>query len=207
MAAAILVAVKVLFQDLPPFEIWHMYLILSGVVFVAIVLLWLYNSLVAYRNRVDNALGAVDVMLKKRADLIPNLVETVKGYARHEATLLEQITRLRSETLQVPIQSQRRIDAEGKLSNALGQLRVSVEAYPDLKANENFLRLQSALNESEEQIAASRRAFNAAVLQLNNAVEMFPGSLVANAFGFKRRDFYEVADEDRAVPNVRETLK
>jgi LemA protein len=207
MADAIVVAVKVLFQDSPPFEIWHMYLILSGVVFVVIVLLWLYNSLVAYRNRVDNALGAVDVMLKKRADLIPNLVETVKGYARHEATLLELITRLRTETLQVPIQSQRRIDTEGQLSNALGQLRVSVEAYPDLKANENFLRLQSALNESEEQIAASRRAFNAAVLQLNNAVEMFPGSLVANAFGFKRRAYYEVADEDRAVPNVRETRK
>jgi LemA protein len=161
-----------------------------------------YNSLISNRNLADSAFSTIDIMLKKRSDLIPNLVEAVKGYMTHEATLLERIAQLRSVALQSPSLSSERMSAEGQLSEALGQFRVSVENYPDLKASDQFLRLQGSLNECEEQISAARRAFNAAILRYNNSVDMFPTNLLANALGFQRRAYFQADEADRANPRL-----
>ncbi|WP_456410446.1 LemA family protein [Oceanithermus sp.] len=160
-----------------------------------------YNALIARKNQIDYAQGAVDALLKKRYDLIPNLVATVKGYAKHERELLEKVTELRSRIGQAKDDDER-LGLEGQMSGLLGRLLVQLEAYPDLKANQNFLQLQAALNEIEEQISAARRAFNAAVVEFNNAIEMFPSNLVAGWMGLKRRKVFEVEKSESAAPNV-----
>jgi len=162
-----------------------------------------YNNLIARKNQIDYAQGAVDALLKKRYDLIPNLVATVKGYAKHERELLEQVTALRSRIGQARSDDER-LGLESQMSGLLGRLLVQLEAYPELKANQNFLQLQAALNEIEEQIAAARRAFNAAVIELNNAIEMFPSNLVAGWMGLKRRRVFEVAEAEAGAPDVGE---
>ncbi len=167
-----------------------LYLLIAIAVVFGLGLMVIYNGLIHDRNLADSAFSTIDIMLKRRADLIPNLVQAVKGYMQQEASLLTQITELRSQALQATRYSPEHLQAEGQLTAALGQFRAVVESYPDLKANEQFLRLQGALNECEEQIAAARRAFNAAIMQYNNRVEMFPSSLVAGAFGFQRRPFF-----------------
>lgn len=179
-----------------------LYVIIGFVVIGFFCVMITYNSLISSRNLADSAFSTIDIMLKKRSDLIPNLVEAVKGYMSHEANLLTRITQLRSETLRSPSLSDERMNAEGQLSQALGQFRVSVENYPDLKASDQFLRLQGALNECEEQISAARRAFNAAILRYNNCVDMFPTNLLASAFGFQRRPFFQVLESDRVNPRV-----
>jgi LemA protein len=176
---------------------------LCAVVAVALIAFAvLYNNVVACRNAVDNAFSSIDVMLKKRADLIPNVVATVKQYMQHESGLLERITALRSSATSAPPGSAERMAAEGQLSGALGQLRVAVESYPDLKANTNFLQLQATLNEIEEQISASRRAFNAAVLAYNNCLDQFPSNIIAGMLNFQRKAFFEISEKERGPVDV-----
>lgn len=175
-------------------------------VIAAVPLLWLlltYNRLVRYRNHCAESWSDIDTELKRRHDLIPNLVATVRGYAAHERGLLEEVTRLRSECMAEAAPGARLTGLENQLTDALGRLMVRVEAYPDLKASEQFLSLQHELVMTEDRIQAARRFFNGNVRELNNAVESFPANLVAGAFGFSKRDFFELADPgERNVPRV-----
>jgi LemA protein len=178
------------------------WIILGLVVLIAIYLIALYNGLVKKRNRVDNAWAQIEVQLKRRRDLIPNLVETVKGYAAHERGTFEAVTQARAAAAgaQGPAAT---AQAEGFLTQALGKLFAVAEAYPDLKANTNFLELQAQLAETENKIAVSRQVYNDTVLTFNNAIQVFPAVLLAGPFGFTKREFYEVEDAaDRDVPAV-----
>lgn len=170
-------------------------------VVVVLLVLWaisIYNNLVKLRNNRENAFANIDVQLKQRADLIPQLVATVKGYAQHEKELLERITQARSAVLGAQTINEK-IAADNQLTSALNGLKVSVEAYPDLKANQNFLQLQNEIADIENKLAASRRFFNSATRELNNAVQTFPSNLFANMFGFKREPMFEIPQEDRAT--------
>ena len=172
-------------------------IILVVVVLLALCCVSLYNNLVKLRNNRENAFANIDVQLKQRADLIPQLVATVKGYAQHEKELLERITQARSAALNASTINEK-IAADNQLSSALAGLKVSVEAYPDLKANQNFLQLQGEISDIENKLAASRRFFNSATRELNNAVQTFPSNLFANMFGFKKEPMFEVSQEERA---------
>jgi LemA protein len=181
--------------------IWVIVLVVILVV-LALIVFGLYNRLVRYRNRVDNAWAQVEVQLKRRWDLIPNLVETVKGYAAHERGVFEEVTaaRTRAQQAQSPAES---AQAEGILSQALGRLFAVAEAYPDLKATQNFQELQAQLSETEDKVAVSRQVYNDTVLTYHNAIQTFPGTLLAGPFGFTKREFFEVEDEaQRAAPVV-----
>ncbi len=169
---------------------------------LAAVLFGMYNSLVGKKNAVEQAFGSIDVMCKKRYDLIPNLVASVKQYAAHEAGTLEKVTALRNQAAGGKLSPDETVQLNNQLTHTLGRLMVTVEAYPQLKANENFIQLQRALNETEEQLSASRRAFNAAVTGFNNAVEMFPTNLMAGAMNYKRRALFETAEQERQNVNV-----
>jgi len=178
------------------------WIILGLVVLFAIFLVALYNGLVQKRNRVDNAWAQIDVQLKRRRDLIPNLIETVKGYAAHERGTFEAVTQARAAAAgaQGPAQT---AAAEGFLSQALGKLFAVAEAYPDLKANTNFLDLQAQLKDTEDKIAISRQVYNDTVLTYNNSIQVFPAVMLAGTFGFSRREFFWVEDAaDREVPVV-----
>lgn len=168
-------------------------------IFVVII----YNGLVAKRNQVDNADSAIEVMLKKRFDLIPNLVETVKEYTTHEKDLLENITQLRSQVANANLSTEEKLAVEQQLGQQLSQLRINVENYPDLKASDNFINLQQNLNEVESQLSAARRTYNAAVLNLNNGIDQFPSNLVANMFNFKKRAFFEIDEIEMENPNIK----
>jgi len=181
-----------------------LYILLAAVV---IFFLWLgatYNSLVGLRNQVKNAWAQIDVQLKRRHDLIPNLVETVRGYMVHERETLDSVTRARNVAAQasgagVAAQAQ----AETALNQALGRLLVTVEAYPDLKANQNFLALQEELTSTENKIGFARQFYNDQAMQFNNRIQMFPSNFVANSFNFKLAEFFEIEEPaERAVPKV-----
>ncbi len=171
-------------------------------VLLLLVVAGMYNGLVSRRNRCENAFSTIDVMLKKRYDLIPNLVEAVKGYAAHERETFEELARLRSEAAGGRLSTEQTVAANNQITALLGNLMAVVENYPQLKASGNFLHLQRSLNEIEEQIAAARRAFNAAVMDLNNSVQMFPGSVIASLFHIGPRSFLEAPQEERAAPDV-----
>jgi LemA protein len=167
--------------------------VLIAVVVVGIFGITVYNNLVRRRNVVDQAFSTIDVQLTQRYDLIPKLVETVKQYMGHERSLLEDITRLRSQAVAATTPADR-IAADNQLTRAMGQLNVTMENYPQLKASDTFVQLQRSLNEVEEQLAAARRSYNAAVTDYNNAVQTFPSSLVAGTMNFGLRQTF-VADE------------
>lgn len=171
---------------------------------LAVVIFSMYNSLVGKKNAVEQAFGSIDVMCRKRYDLIPNLVASVKQYAAHEAGTLEKVTALRNQASAGNLSPDETVQLNNQLTHALGRLMISVEAYPQLKANENFIQLQRALNETEEQLSASRRAFNAAVTDFNNAVEMFPTNVMAGMMNYKRRQIFEAAEQERQNVNVGE---
>jgi LemA protein len=173
--------------------------ILAVMAVVAIVLVILYNRFVRLRNRVDNAWAQIEVQLKRRRDLIPNLIETVKGYAAHERGTLEEVTEARAaaERAQTPAES---AQAEGFLGQALGRLFAVAEAYPELQADENFRQLQSELAETENRIAISRQVYNDTVLTFNNAIQTIPGVFVAGPFGFTKREFFDVEDDAQREP-------
>ena len=163
----------------------------------------LYNRLVRTQQMANEGWSGIDVQLKRRADLIPNLVDTVKGYASHERTLFDEIAKLRTEAGRIREDDvAARGAAEGKLSAAVGKLMALAEAYPDLKASENFGKLQAELATVEDEIQMSRRYYNGAVRNLNIMVESFPSNLMAQLFGFRLRDYFEIEDGDRAVPQV-----
>ena len=171
---------------------------------VLAIALWIgatYNGLVKKRNIVDNSYSQIDVQLKQRHDLVPNLVATVKGYAAHEAGVFEQVAEARGAAVGASGPAAA-FAAENMLTAALGKLMAVAEAYPELRANEGFLKLQTELGELEKKIAVSRQLYNDTVLTLNNAVQVFPNSLVASAFGFGKREFFEAEASDRAAATV-----
>ena len=171
---------------------------------IAIYVVAIYNGLVKARQMVREAWSGIDVQLKRRADLIPNLIETVKGYAKHEKDTLTEVIAMRDRAQAVPSGDVAgRAQAEGMLGMALGKLFALAEAYPDLKANSNFADLQQSLEELESEIQMSRRYYNGAARDLNVRVESFPSNLVANSFKFEHADYFEIEDAtDRAVPKV-----
>lgn len=172
-------------------------LIIIGILVLLIIwLVSLYNGLVRLRNRRQNAFADIDVQLRQRHDLIPQLVETVKGYAGHEKEVFTKITEARSAAMGATT-IDGKIAAEQQLTTALAGLKVQVEAYPDLKANQNFLQLQEELSDIENKLAASRRFFNAATTEYNNSVESFPSNLIANNFGFKREIMFDLGTDSR----------
>jgi LemA protein len=182
-----------------------LWVVLVIVIVLVLLVLWvvaLYNGLVRGRNRVDNAWAQIEVQLKRRHDLIPNLVETVKGYAAHERGTFEAVTQARTAAQQAQGPAAA-AQAEGILTQALGRLFAVAEAYPDLKASQNFLELQGQLSDTENKIAVSRQVYNDTVLTYNNSIQTFPAVVLANSFGFTRREFFEVeAAADREVPQV-----
>jgi LemA protein len=180
---------------------WPALVILGIVVLLVLWVMAIYNGLVRLRNRVDNALGQIEVQLKRRYDLIPNLVETVKGYASHEKETLERVVAARNAGLaaQTPgAQAQ----ADNLLTGALRQLFALAEQYPDLKANQNFLQLQSQLEDTENKVSISRQIYNDTVLTYNNKVQMVPSNIVASMTGFKTREFFDAPAEADEAPKV-----
>lgn len=177
-----------------------------AVVIILVVLLVLialgYNQLVQLRNMVKDQWSQIDVLLKRRADLIPNLVETVKGYAKHEKETLEAVINARNKSVTAST-IEDATKANSELTGALNKLFALSEAYPDLKANTNFIDLQKNLKETEDKIAYARQFYNDTVLKYNNKVEMIPTNIVAGLFGFKKYEFFEIMDEERQVTKVK----
>jgi LemA protein len=181
----------------------------TGIIIILIILgalvlffIGMYNSLVQLRNRVKNAWSQIDVQLKRRHDLIPNLVETAKGYMQHERQTLESVTNARSRAMGAGSVGEK-AKAEGELSGAMSRFMLVVENYPDLKANQNFLALQEELTSTENKISFSRQSYNDQVLFYNNKIQMFPSNIIANTFNFKAGEFFEIEDAgERAVPKV-----
>lgn len=177
------------------------WIILGIVVLLGVLVVVIYNALVGDRNRVDNAWSQIDVQLKRRYDLIPNLVETVKGYASHEQQTFEQVTLARSaaQTAEGPGEQ---AEAENFLTSALRQLFAVAEDYPELRASENFQELQTELSETEDRIAISRQIYNDTVLRFNNRVQQVPSNVVASVFGFDEREFFDAGDGAEEAPAV-----
>ncbi len=182
-------------------------IVLGFLILVVVVALWImgmYNSLVGSRNEVKNSWSQIEVQLKRRHDLIPNLVEAVKGYMGHERGTLEAVTKARQQAIDVTGGVEERAKVENALSQTLRSLFAVAEAYPDLKANQNFLALQEELTSTENKISFARQYYNDAVLRLNNRIQMFPSSIIAGMFNFQMEKFFEVeAPEDRQVPQVK----
>ena len=179
-----------------------MLVIIGIIVLLAVFVIGIYNALIRLRNQVDNAWSQIDVQLKRRHDLIPNLVETAKGYMEHERGTFEAITEARSRAMgaNTPAEAGK---AEGALTDALSKFMLVVENYPDLKANANFLSLQETLTSTENKIAFSRQGYNDQVLFYNNKIQMFPSNIIAGMFNFGKRDFFEIENEaEREVPKV-----
>ena len=182
--------------------IWVVIIIAAAVVLLLLILVGMFNKLVRLRNRAENAWAQVDVQLRKRYDLIPNLVETVKGYAAHERETFEAVTQARTAAQQAQGVAQQ-AQAENALTAAIGRLFAVAEAYPQLRATENFQQLQAQLADTENQIQVARQVYNDTVLTYHNAIQTFPGMLLAGPFGFTKREFFEVEDEaQREAPSV-----
>ena len=176
-------------------------LILIGVIVAVIVfIVSLYNSLVRLRTRVEEAWSDIDVQLKRRYDLIPNLINTVKGYATHEQTLLEKLTQERANAMNTG--GVEKADAENALTGTLRTLFAVAENYPDLKANQNFLELQRELSDTENKIQAARRFYNTTVMELNTKVDTFPSGVIAGLFKFTKREFFQIDEAEKAVVPV-----
>lgn len=171
--------------------------IIVGILFIVILFIAIYNSFIKKKNQVENAFSSIDVMLKKRYDLIPNLIDTVKSYMKHEKELLTKVTELRSKAINPNVSADEKVAIDNEVRQTLGGIMVAVEQYPDLKASQNFMQLQASFNEIEEQISAARRFYNSAVLEYNNAVEMFPSSIIAQIMNFSKRNFFEIPDVER----------
>lgn len=172
---------------------------------IAVVLM--YNSLVGKKNQVDNIFAGVDAVLKKRYDLIPNLVASVQQYMQHEKTLLEKVTELRSQAMKPGLADTQKMVLDKEITGILGSLMVAVENYPELKANENVMHLQHTLHEVEAQIAAARRAYNQAVTDYNNAIEMIPTNFLANMMHYTRKQVFEISETERGNVDVKTLFK
>ena len=179
-----------------------LYIALGLVVLLVLIVIGMYNALVRLRNQVKNAWAQIDVQLKRRHDLIPNLVETAKGYMKHERETFEAITNARSQAMGAKNVAEA-AKTEGVLGEALSKFLLVVENYPDLKANQNFLALQEELTSTENKIAFARQGYNDQVLFFNNKIEMFPSNLIAGTFNFQKADFFEVQTAaERETPKV-----
>ena len=181
--------------------LWTILLLAAVVVVYAIIV---FNSLVRTRQMANEAWSGIDVQLKRRSELVPNLVESVKGYAAHERSVLEEVTRLRNAAREMPADDVTgRAQAEGALTTAIGKLVALAESYPDLKANANFLKLQHELSQLEDELQMARRYYNGTVRNQNVMVQSFPSNVIAGVFGFAPRDYFELsADAERDVPQV-----
>ena len=171
---------------------------------VLLILIWFfgtYNSLVSLRNKKDDQWSQIEVQLKRRADLIPNLVETVKGYAKHEKGTFEDVIKARNTYVSASTPEEE-MKASGEVTQALNKLFALAESYPDLKANENFMGLQNDLKETEDKISYSRQFYNDSVLSYNNKVQMVPSNIVANMTGFQKAPFFEASEQDKETPKV-----
>ena len=173
-------------------------IVIAVVVVLVIWFIAMYNGLVKLRNNRENAFANIDVQLKQRYDLVPQLVNTVKGYATHEKETLEKVTNARAAAMNANTVDEK-VAADKALSSALAGLRVSLEAYPELKANQNFLQLQTELSDIENKLSAARRFFNSATREFNNSCEVFPSNIVASMFGFKRAPMYEPTEGREAL--------
>ena len=184
-----------------------MIVLLVFVVLIVVAVFWvmgMYNGLVGSRNEVKNSWSQIEVQLKRRHDLIPNLVETVKGYMGHERGTLEAVTKARQQAVEVTGSVEDRAKVENALSQTLRSLFAVAEAYPDLKANQNFLALQEEITSTENKIGFARQYYNDAVLRINNRIQMFPSNIIAGMFNFQQEKFFEVeGPEDRQVPQVK----
>jgi LemA protein len=178
------------------------WIILGVLVLLVLYVIMTYNGLVTLRQRTNQSFADIDVQLKQRHDLIPNLVETVKGYAGHEKDTLESVIKARSAAISAPAGSPEQAASENQLSGALGRLLAITEAYPDLKANQNFLQLQTDLSGIENKLAAARRFFNGSVSEYNAAIEAFPGVFFAQRFNFTPRTFFDVGDTERGQMQI-----
>lgn len=177
-------------------------LITLGVIALLVIMcISMYNSLVKLRNNRENAFADIDVQLKQRHDLIPQLVESVKGYAAHEKETLDRVIQARNGAMGANTIDDK-IAAENKLSSALAGLKITLEAYPDLKANQNFLQLQEEISDVENKLSSVRRYFNSATKELNNAVEKFPNNIIAGMFGFKRETMFDLGETRTTLENA-----
>ena len=176
--------------------------LIAIIVILLLVFIWMYNSLIQKKNAIDNAFFSMDVMLRKRYDLIPQLVDTVKGYMQHERETLIELTEMRQRLVTGKLTTNERVELDNKINDTLQTVFISFENYPQLKASDNFLHLQRSINETEEQLASSRRFYNAAVNDYHNAIEMFPTSLMASWMGLKHKTFFSIAEEYKQIPVI-----
>jgi LemA protein len=177
--------------------------IIFSVLLALVIIVLIINNLIKKKNAVRNIFEDVNVLLKKRYDLIPNLVASVQQYMIHEKTVLAELTKMRAKAINSDISAEEKIDIQNKVQRTLEGILVAVEAYPELKANQNFIQLQAALNEVEEQISAARRAYNATVTEYNNAVETIPSNLIAMMIGYKRKPLMETPEHEREAISVK----
>ena len=184
-----------------------MYVVPAVAIAVIVIAILIYNGLISKKNQVKNVFGTIDALLKKRYDLIPQLVAAVKAYMQHERSLLNEITEARAKAVSGRLSDDEQVLLDNTVSKMLGSIMVAVENYPDLKANESFMHLQRTINEIEEQISAARRAYNAAVMSFNNAVEMFPTSIVASIMGYRARSYFEIPDDQRQGVDAEKLLR
>ena len=172
---------------------------------IAVILIWLfsaYNTFVRLKNEVKNAWAQIDVQLKRRTDLIPNLINTVKGYAKHEKGTFEAVTKARTAMMNAGGDVKKTAEAENMLTGALKSVFAVAEAYPELKANENFMQLQEELTGTENKVAASRQYYNDSVMEYNTKRESFPANMIAGMFNFSEKDLFEITEAEKAVPKV-----
>ncbi len=182
--------------------IWFIWLIIALVAIIVIAFIYYYNKFVVLGNRIDNSLSQIDVQLKRRADLVPNLIETVKGYAKHEKSIFADVNAARKALVgATTIES--KVKAGDQLQNALKSIFAIAENYPNLKANENFLQLQQELASIEDKVAYSRQYYNDSILSYNNSVETFPGAMFAKMYGKSKKEFLKIAPAERELPKVK----
>lgn len=181
---------------------WIVIIVIILVVFFALIYWGFYNRIIRMENRIDNSWAQIDVQLRRRADLIPNLMETVKGYMKHEKEVLENVTKARTALMDAKT-PQKNIDADNMLTGALKTLFAVAENYPDLKANQNFLQLQDELTHTEDKISYSRQHFNDVVLSFNNTIETFPGLWFAKRMNRKTRDMLQIPEASKELPKVK----
>jgi LemA protein len=181
--------------------------IVAPVLLLIVIYFVLYNSLVGRKNQVENAFAGIDVQLKKRHDLIPNLIASAKNYMKHEREVLEKVTAMRQKAISSNQSPESQVQAENQLTGALKGLLIAVENYPDLKADGQFDQLMRSLNEVESQISAARRAYNAAATEYNNGIEMFPSSLVASRMNYSRKTLFEIPDQERENVDVNQMFQ
>lgn len=180
--------------------IW-LWIIIAIVVILVILLVSYFNRFTILENRIDNSLAQIDVQLKRRADLVPNLINTVKGYAKHEKSIMIEVTKAREALLKAP-NIEKRVKAGADLQTALKSIFAIAENYPQLKANENFLQLQQELASIEDKVAYSRQYYNDSILSYNNSVETFPANMFASLYGKQQKTMLQIAAEERALPKV-----